>query len=289
MKQTLRDEAERKSTTTREDEKTNTERVKLVSPDFSYGGVTIGGGPEKETTTVDRNLLKNEYGITLKVTKDRTVWEPASIATYRLSAGSQKLDQTVRDVVFLGVGSADDYFEETDVPCTFTMAKVGFTGRTDAERYYDGVPIGTVLPYFGVKPPPGYVWFDKTSTWPDELWVRVELRGKAMPDTNGFLLGGTNDIAKVGASWTAGKLTIPAFTIAGSSFSMPPETKSEIGTISFLVPSVGPSQRASGNYSSYRYAGAISGSKTVGPVSMYLDGLETNPRHIMCRWIIRVK
>jgi hypothetical protein len=188
------------------------------------------------------------------------------------------------------------------------------------ERYdkLDIVPIGAMVPFFAEKLPKGYVWADGKSNFPDAAWVPVHLRGTKIPDMAGQLVGGTNDEANIGLVYDKGLLKVPGVTIRGSSFQLP-ATKSEVTQIAagqgshkeggfVAVPTrndnyppnkggifwgsgfgVQKIDGAPATYNSFKNSEPLAGGQEIPAVQLRLNTPETNPRHIMCRWIIRVE
>jgi hypothetical protein len=176
-----------------------------------------------------------------------------------------------------------------------------------------------MVPFFGTKLPKGYVWADGVANWPNADWVPIQLRGAKVPDMQEYLVGGAKDADAVGKVWDQGKLVIPAFTVKGTSFSIPAaETEANI-TGEFRDKEAGGSKNAlvflwhnenwckanrkgepnhleiSGYrytpvYAKYRYPkGTLAGVQTLQATTLELNAVGSNPRHVMCRWIIRIK
>lgn len=84
-------------------------------------------------------------------------------------------------------------------------------GLTSPSRTYDGVPLGTMLPFFGANPPDGWKWADGKNNWPiDAEWLPKELRGKPIPDmSEGMLASGPRDGVTPGQAWRGGRMSLP--------------------------------------------------------------------------------
>lgn len=186
------------------------------------------------------------------------------------------------------------------------------TALTDAANHI--VPLGAVIPFFGNNLPRGYRWCngtssDPTNVYPKADWVPKHLVGQALPDMDKWLLGGTNDVTSVGLMWAEGK-----FSIEGNSFSLADEklvdadyltngdvrlhalgywngkSLENVGSKEMIIFDA-PLNKAVTHFKTlevqtkaYRYDKKLSGSATVK-----FDTPTTNPRHIMCRWIMRVE
>jgi hypothetical protein len=164
----------------------------------------------------------------------------------------------------------------------------------------DRVPLGAMIPYFGAgkKPPKGYVFADGQSEWPRADWVPERLRGRTVPVMSGELLGGAETEADLAELWTKGQMS---FTISGANFSLPEgQTVGQTVKDNVFIWRPGPErpgalktpgadaqitiESVASNY--IRYSGAVQGQRAV---TVDLRDKGTNPRHVMCRWIIRME
>jgi len=166
------------------------------------------------------------------------------------------------------------------------------------ENLYMGVRLGMMVPYFGKTLPDGFVWADGQATWPDASWVPEGLRGTKVPDMRGELIGGAKTEGDIARVYKDGKLT---FKVQGSDFALPAgENVSgnlyedmvkwvRGGTVPGSFKTDGPPAQIKfvNVTSSYlKYSGKLTGDKTV---TLDLGQVEQNPRHLMCRWIIRIE
>jgi hypothetical protein len=164
-----------------------------------------------ELTDVEHNEVKEHSGVTFEQNKVNQVFEPVKIETFRQVEGSQSLKVSTKEVGYIVVGKNDDYLEDTPVPVSFTLDKLPkFPPADQAGRYYDGVPLGAMLPYFGAVPPKGYVFADGSSTWPNEPWVAEHLRGKPVPDMRAKMASGALSTGEVGQVWDQGRIKVGA-------------------------------------------------------------------------------
>jgi hypothetical protein len=186
-----------------------------------------------------------------------------------------------------------------------------------AQAILDRVPVGAMIPYFGKGdvPPKGYVFADGRGMWPNAEWVPEHLRQNTVPNMREQLLGGTTTEADVGHVYNRGILRIPGVTIQGSSFQLPADRREELqiaaeegkskkgGFVGVFSPNddykdqmglfwTGYGGRFDARpavYRSFKTLERLEGSHKIPPVELALDTPRTNPRHLMCRWIIRVE
>ena len=115
-------------------------------------------------------------------------------------------DQVLIDensTVFLSIGTANRYLEDTPIPVTFTTktAKLSESINRPADLGpYEGVPLGVAVPSFSANLPKGYVLADGQANWPNADWVPVHLRGKKVPDLDGRFLRGVSDVHEIGVA-----------------------------------------------------------------------------------------
>jgi hypothetical protein len=169
----------------------------------------------------------------------------------------------------------------------------------------------------------------KRARWPRADWVPEHLRGEDIPDMRQHLVGGAKDIGQVGLPWDKGVITIPKITVKGENFTTPATqnvtmrgnfrkddpwhkgreddawvvlwhnrdgwNKGDYSNLNFIEAAVGNPKngfwfRATPVPAVYKLTeGNIRGAQDVGPIPLSLNQPETNPRHVMCRWIIRVE
>jgi hypothetical protein len=192
--------------------------------------------------------------------------------------------------------------------------------RTAGKLEAPAVPPGMMLPYFGRDLPKGFVWADGEARWPEAPWVPSHLRGARVPDMREHLVGGANNEAVVGKVFKTGQLSVPEFTVDGSNFKIPVNNSRVDGGYTYALvwqneagieigKNIPPDNKlpnwfqaaADDKYrgfwmrlqmapATYKApAGATAGSQKVSGLKINLDSASTNPRHVMCRWIIRVE
>ena len=162
-----------------------------------------------------------------------------------------------------------------------------------------GIPLGVMVPFFGKDLPKGFAWADGTSRWPDKPWVPQHLRDNPVPNMSEHLIGGAADGKSVGGVFRGGKLVVKTPGIGYKRIEI------ESGAAGALVKGIEikPANAMNVWFLSQRDRyedGAIIKDmdivvhdmphyqKTVR-VEGELKGAETNPRHVMCNWIIRVE
>lgn len=157
--------------------------------------------------------------------------------------------------------------------------------------------------------------------WPDELY------GEGVPSMADMLLGGTDTPEEVGSVWNSGKVQTPQYVVDGNSFRLP-DVRNQDGSIKpppdswFLMfekrgntKKVSDAQfhdklksftrdikgrnstevrmklvEAQGKYDRTTYPETkMQGGKTLPKQDLRFDTAASNPRHVRCRWIIRIK
>lgn len=183
------------------------------------------------------------------------------------------------------------------------------------------VPLGAMIPYFGTDLPKGFVWADGMKEFPKADWVPEHLRGGAkVPDMREYLVGGAKDKDNVGLTYSRGEVSIAGTTISGSSFSLPAPTeyriatgdggrKKEGGFVVILNHNLNYNGEVFWNgfgangengfgwgvlprpaiYTSFPKGTKLEGSTVIADQTIKLDQGTSLPRHVMCRWIIRVE
>lgn len=158
------------------------------------------------------------------------------------------------------------------------------------------VPVGAMIPYFGNELPKGYCWANGDSTWPDAAWVPEQLEKQSVPNMDGWLLGGTADPKSVGTEWSDGKLVV-----SGSAFTIPAGNKLENVYDNMVQWKKGPAipktfQTQKDGIAQIDPQIAVrdvsfdfENKSLNGEVNLKLNSPDSNPRHLRCRWIIRIE
>lgn len=273
------------------------------------------GDPEtKGKEIIDR--VEKATGSKWAYDKATERWRPHSVSKLKFLNGD---DQEIIDessAAFISTGAQNGYLEEPPVPVTFTTKSAKVSRCADLGPY-QGVPIGAMVPFFGAKLPKGYVWADGQANWPNADWVPVHLRGAKVPDMREYLVGGATNEFEVGRVYDKGMLTVPEIKISGSSFTLPAKRTQHriMGGEGHVVKKGGlvavverpHDDNKDGKkgfwwdgwggvygfrdalYETFMPSEALRGEKIVKSVDLLMDTSTTNPRHVMCRWIIRVK
>lgn len=289
-------------------------------------GLSFGGGLSSSTTKSQEVLDRIEQATGSKWAYDKATkrFRPHFVKKLKFLSGADQVLINEKSTVFLSVGTENRYLEETPIPVTFTTksAKVTFDATTARLGAYEGVPIGAMVPFFGAELPKGYVWADGQVNFPNADWVPEHLRGGKVPDMREQLIGGTRDMLQVGMPFNRGKLAVKGTIISGGSFKTPADEGVSIVKESYLMNTDSGGAKAfikvrdvfKGQlpqmWDVKNQIGQTTGWETVDPASAIqavrggklLTGIceikdqdielkfpETNPRHIMCRFIIRVK
>jgi hypothetical protein len=285
-------------------------------------------------------------GTEWQVQKDERKLIPHKIFTYKFVQGSDQTLLTDRSASYIAVDKEHYYYQDKAVSIAFTdkvLEKIQpYNGGTLSG--YDGIPLGAMIPYFGVKPPKGYRWCNgndpkdypnKDNVYPHADWVPKHLVGMPLPDMREHLLGGARKVEDIGVVFDKGAVTVPSSTIQGSNFwfttqnfetgriqgdgyvlkwetakfgnpnpspplpNVPRKPPDPVGlgrTEAFqsqapfpTIGWVGLYQPAPATIVSPKFDSRLAGNQTIPAQTLPLKGVETNPRHYMCRWIIRVE
>ncbi len=177
--------------------------------------------------------------------------------------------------------------------------------------------LGTMKPLFSDSDrlPKGWVFADGKTVWPSADWVPFKLRGKAIPDMREHLVGGAKNDDEIGRVFSGGKLTVAGANVDGKSFKTAPnqgvqsshggyllyphggkDTIERIGGMPELwgVASQKPGQTVgwttikSDDLKAAPGDAAIQGQQVIPNQTLVLNSASSNPRHVMCFWIVRV-
>jgi len=183
----------------------------------------------------------------------------------------------------------------------------------------DRVPIGAMIPYLGTDDtlPEGYVFADGKARWPESDWVPKHLRGERVPDMTRQLVGGAGKQSDVGLVFDKGRVPLPTMKVNAAKFEV--ETKQErLGKNGFVLQWTNPGgwhieqpdpekkpmpvlhikMYKDGYWTTMQThkafstapTGKLKGEHEIKDLkSKPLNSPESNPRHVMCRWIIRVR
>ncbi len=299
---------------TDEKEKKKTETVEL---DLSgtVGAATAGGKYKLENEK--RDLLRKEHGISITENNSNDRFAAIKVTVYRVNKDISKVNFSMSEVQFVGMGASSDYLADTPVPLSFTSSQVlAHVGELQAEFYFDGVPPGTMLAFFGTQPPKGWAWADGKTNWPKEDWVAPHLQGKPLPDMTGrFPYGFVGDMSlgmpsdATGATKEIPKANLPQPTEGASKGSITglsvtrkpriyqPQARDVDGPYSTEIngnaTSSGKTRVSSG--AAQLTDTALPGpwqfkteDRTIGGGSVTFSGAELLPPRLNCRWIIRL-
>jgi hypothetical protein len=303
-----------------------------------YGiGINFGVGDSSEYRRGHevKNRLETMTGTVWDVEKDTKKLLPHRISTYKFVQGSDQTLVTDRSAAYIAVDKENYYYQEKAVSIAFTDKALENGPHKDAALAgYDGVPLGTVLPFFGAKPPKGYRWCNGNARedypegdnhFPDADWVPQHLRGMPLPDMREQLLGGfPKEDTDVGEMWKKGRIVVAKQTVDFSKAALDPKKPEEIPVASegkavlwkvWVAEAGGKEVKLddSGAYhfearrekimnrdvmhhfavkpveSKYTIYRTIAGTQELPAQTFEFNTSATNPRHLMCRWIIRVE
>lgn len=183
----------------------------------------------------------------------------------------------------------------------------GKPARID-EDLYVGIRPGMMIPFFGSEPPKGFVWADGVAVWPDAEWVPKRLRGKGVkvPDMRQNLLAGGNE-DQVGLPGPTGTLELEEAKVDVSGLKLPAMyTEDRVGGPGFYVVHGNDAETRplilhgyEGNtkdfflkpakYNTFDKGARLAGSAKIAARSVDVSQPKSLPRHIVCRWIIRIQ
>jgi hypothetical protein len=187
---------------------------------LGIGPVSIGGGAGAKWSERDLEQLEKASGVHFEKSTETGEYVAQSAKLYTLRNGWQTAKLTSSEVVYVTLSAGPEARSSTPVPQTFTAEAVkARAGEKVEDVLYHGVPFGTMLPFFGVAPPPGFVRADGKSFFPDDPRVPEHLRGKPVPNmTKGLILSGTSNAEGeyVGQERGAGTLALAEQQFAAS-------------------------------------------------------------------------
>jgi len=160
------------------------------------------------------------------------------------------------------------------------------------------VPLGMMLPFFGKDLPQGFVWADGQTDWPDKDWVPMHLRktkdGKQekVPNMDSYLIGGTTSEDQVGTVWNEGVIKGEPIETRkkGNNAVVVNPAFSDRSVMGLINPNKmdEPYTHAPLTYVNLHESVGDKDGRLELPV-IPLNSAVTNPRHVVCRWIIRIE
>lgn len=187
---------------------------------LGVGPLVIGGGAGSKWT--DRNLeqLENASGIHFEKSKESSEYVAQTARLFTMRQGWQAIELKSREVVYVTLSAGAEARSSTPVPQTFTAQAVkARAGEKVEDVLYHGVPVGTMLPFFGTTLPSGFAWADGKSNFPDDPRVPEHLRGKPVPNMNTGLIpsGPSGQPGEyIGQVMGPGSVTVQATTASGN-------------------------------------------------------------------------
>jgi hypothetical protein len=291
-------------------------------------GISKSLGDPVTTTREFIKQVEEATGTTWKKEEDSEKYRPHLIKKYRFQEGADQVLVDETNTTFLAIGKENGYLEDSPVLVTFTTKTANLSalsGTASDLGPYEGVPIGAVIPFFGSKLPKGYRWCDGIAENAENVfpgnadWVPTHLRGAPLPDMREYLIGGAKDENGVGRTYNAGELTVSGATIDGKNFKTPSDAGVGFTSEGYLINTIGggalkarddfggdfpqlwsvATQRAGQTrgwhlvsldaIQAVRGGTALTGQQMTPAQTISLNTARSNPRHVMCRWIIRVE
>jgi hypothetical protein len=279
------------------------------------GTVTVSDHGQKTKQLLAR--IQDATGTKYEKVEGKESYRPHSIKKFKFQNNADTVQIDEKTTVFLSVGAENGYLEDSVISASFTSKMAKDTGlRSSDLGAYSGVPLGAMVPFFGAKLPKGYVWADGQASFPNADWVPTHLRGVKVPDMREHLVGGAKDEANVGLVYNKGQLTVPEVTVSGGSFKLPANKTETLqiaagagkgghggfvfhfdGNDNYTDIKHGMMWNGFGGqyrgiqamYSSFKNGEALQGEQKIPAVAFPLNSVQSNPRHVMCHWIIRVE
>jgi len=250
----------------------------------------------------DKNRIEEVAKISLIREGTTNNYVPHTIATYHLAKGWQQAMQEYVKDVYVRASTVDLPIQLGVANSDFTTEKIAaYLDRGEFDSSAVAIPLGTMLCYLGAgtEPPRGFAWANGLSTWDAAPWVPEHLRGKRVPDMSEMLVGGANVVERVGVPFDSGLLKVPS-TLREESVDVEVSGLSNAWILTFKsnrplfnpvhqVPSHGLGGPLVGEF---REIGAVKYTArryNEGDRVVRLNDPSTNPRHVPCRWIIRMK
>jgi hypothetical protein len=198
-------------------EKTNL-GAKVSIPTGTSGSTEVSASKEA------LNEMTKEHGVTFTQQKDTETFVPHEIKVYRLSSSWQQSTMNDFQQVFLVTGSSASYFEDSPVSPKFTSASLkSLDDLTGGLKPFSGFAPGMMVCQLSSILPPGFVWADGTSNWPNENWVPTHLRGKPVPNLSEMVIGSTTVESEVGTVFDSGAIPVPPLKQTVSSQQVDPK------------------------------------------------------------------
>jgi hypothetical protein len=196
---------------------------------FKVIGIGFDGGgnrsEEKKREVMDR--VERQTGTRWGYDNMKEQYLPHAIHKLKFLGGKEEIPIDQKTTVFLKTGEENRFLLDTEVSSRFTTKTIEVRS-VPPDTPYDGIPLGAMIPYFGVKAPRGYVFADGEAHWPNAEWVPEHLRGAKVPDMREHLVGGAKNETDVGGMFTKGKLTVEGYTVNGASFNLPPAKQTRV-------------------------------------------------------------
>ncbi len=299
------------------------ERTKTETSGGKVGIEYAGAGVELNKENVDQ--ARETWGVKVVKNEQTQKFEPTEVRVSFLTKDWRKGLASSDVNVALLEKEVNAYNRELGIiPIDFTADKVEqyITARRPLV-HGDYVPRGAMLCYFGAgrEAPAGYVFADGATKWPeDAAWLPERLRGHSLPDMSGYLVGGTDDEAEVGLMWQQGVLEIPTLLPqkeTGTTELTRPSLEL-VGPVPDRNRAINESQHPvlcgfqgstnnlecvnamypllsektavkAGQGHKYGFYTYSFGEKAGIGARIKLVSADQNPRHVQCRWIIRVE
>ncbi len=244
----------------------------------------------------DKDTISHTTGVTFEKSTTDQSYTPHDIKVYKLSSIT---DQETVDVVtraFFAQGGDPNFERDTNVKSDFTDEKVGSFKNGAEPAEFDTVLPGMSFCYFGKDVPKGYVELEDKNVWPDAAWVPDPLRGKAMPDTQDLLVGGTHRAEEVGVVYNSGKIEIGPINVLAAGLTVTPNWADPTHFVLISPKSAGvPLKNAdditlsSGVQAKLGVENSVVGGyANTSPNQLSLASLAASPPHIRCRLIVKL-
>ena len=193
-------------------------------------GVTVGISNEDERTraTTDSesqsksvrelNAATKDLGITWSLSESKQEFQPHEIEVTKAKLRDASIEMDSIATSWLAIDhetSVSEYLCDSSVLVWRTekdfeelLRKTNPDGLEVHIAGYSTCPKGTLLPFMGVTPPPGWIFLDGIGEYPHEPWVPPHLKGKSIPNASNCFLANAEDLEHVGEVRTPEPTTI---------------------------------------------------------------------------------
>jgi hypothetical protein len=192
---------------------------------FITGIIGISGGSEEVKRTLER--LEKGTGMSWAFNEAEQAFKPHKLKAARVRKGYDTVQFKEQSVVFLPLSQNGGYLVTANVPLTFTR-DMAIDSLKD-QGLLDGIDWGIGAIQFslnGTAPGPNWVPLDGVATFPNEVNIPPDLRGKKVPNLQGAVAAvDFTDTKKIGERVDG---TLETQTVSGAKYSLPAVTTKQM-------------------------------------------------------------